>query len=207
MTLTGGRTHPDQIIGRQPSYHRYSWTTTFLEVLRQTGNLTKSAAAAGCSRQNVRYLRVNNAEFEAAVRDALDEACDLLEAEARRRAVEGVERLKFDQRGNVINDPRTGQPYIDIDYSDTLLIFLLKAHRPELYRERPTVSVDYMAQAMEIEARRRGIAPEELIEAVYRVLRPDVEGPISVPPPMDMVVDGEMLSDELPADAVVEDAP
>ena len=33
-------------------------------------------------------------------------------------------------------DPRTKQPYLELDYSDTLLIFLLKGLRPQKYRER-----------------------------------------------------------------------
>ena len=52
---------------------------------------------------------------------------DDLELEARRRAVEGTERPVFYQGGEV--------GYVR-EYSDTLLIFLLKAHRPNKFRER-----------------------------------------------------------------------
>ena len=61
-------------------------------------------------------------------------ATEVLEAEARRRAVTGVRRLKFD-KGQAIIDPETGEPYVELDYSDVLLIFLLKARAPEKYRE------------------------------------------------------------------------
>ena len=60
--------------------------------------------------------------------EASEDAADSLEAEARRRAVEGVEEpvgWYKGQAGGVVRK-----------YSDTLLIFLLKGRRPELYRER-----------------------------------------------------------------------
>ena len=54
---------------------------------------------------------------------AQEEACERLEAEARRRAVEGVD------------EPRTvaGQREIVKRYSDALLIFLMKGANPEKY--------------------------------------------------------------------------
>ncbi|HEX6937920.1 MAG TPA: hypothetical protein VF158_00810, partial [Longimicrobiales bacterium] len=65
-----------------------------------------------------------------------EQAADHLEAEARRRALEGVERKQFTQRGDPIIDPATGKHYVERAYSDTLLIFLLKGARPERYRDR-----------------------------------------------------------------------
>lgn len=98
-------------------------------------------------------LRNTDEAFAADWLVALDEAADLLEAEARRRAYEGVQRLRFHQ-GNVITVPLVDVdgkpmldekeqpimvPYIEHEYSDTLLIFLLKGARPEVYRERTDV--------------------------------------------------------------------
>lgn len=51
----------------------------------------------------------------------------MLEQEARRRAVDGVEDFRLDRDGGEHTFRR---------YSDTLLIFLLKAKRPDVYRER-----------------------------------------------------------------------
>jgi hypothetical protein len=53
--------------------------------------------------------------------------------EARRRATQGIKRKKF-YKGEAILDPQTGQPFIECEYSDALLMFLIKAHRPE-YRD------------------------------------------------------------------------
>jgi hypothetical protein len=57
---------------------------------------------------------------------ALEQAADLLEAEARRRAVEGVTKpiMYKDKVATTVQE-----------YSDTLLIFLLKGTRPQKYRE------------------------------------------------------------------------
>ena len=58
---------------------------------------------------------------------AVDAAADALELEARRRAVEGTEKPVFFQ-GYECGRIR--------EYSDTLLIVLLKANRPGKFRER-----------------------------------------------------------------------
>jgi hypothetical protein len=57
---------------------------------------------------------------------------DTLEAEADRRAAEGTLRPVF-YKGEQCGEIR--------EYSDTLLIFRLKALRPEKYRERSNVAV------------------------------------------------------------------
>lgn len=71
--------------------------------------------------------RESDEAFAAAWDDAIEAATDALELEARRRAVEGTDRPVFYQGGEV--------GYVR-EYSDTLLIFLLKAHRPKKFRER-----------------------------------------------------------------------
>jgi hypothetical protein len=45
-------------------------------------------------------------------------------------------RYKFLKNGKPIVHPVTHEPYYELEYSDTLLIFLLKGIRPEKYRER-----------------------------------------------------------------------
>jgi hypothetical protein len=68
----------------------------------------------------------------AAYQAAQDQAAQTLEDEAVRRAYEGVER------------PVTvaGKRELVREYSDTLLIFLLKGLRPAKYRERYDVAVE-----------------------------------------------------------------
>lgn len=107
----------------------------FLAHLRETGNVTLSARAIGLPNRTIYDHRLSDPAFKAEWEAAIDEAIDVLEEEARRRAFAGVTRKKF-HLGNPVRDPQTGQQYVEQEYSDVLLIFLLKAHRPEKYRER-----------------------------------------------------------------------
>lgn len=107
----------------------------FLHHFRLTGNITTAAQATGVERKTIYNWQERDDKFAAAFREAEIEATERLEAEARRRAVDGVERLKFD-RGQPVVDPFTGEPYREHEYSDTLLIFLLKARAPEKYADR-----------------------------------------------------------------------
>lgn len=75
-------------------------------------------------------VRDDDADFAAAWDIALEDAADMMEEEVHRRAVEGVLRPVY-QGGKKVGSVR--------EYSDTLLIFRLKAVRPEKYRERTEV--------------------------------------------------------------------
>jgi hypothetical protein len=115
---------------------RTKWRSRFVEALGQSGNVALACRAAGVARSSVYELRNRDPEFAAAWSGALEEACDALEAEARRRAMEGMPQKKFTRSGEPILDPETGEQYVERVYSDQLLVFLLKGHRPERYRER-----------------------------------------------------------------------
>ena len=84
------------------------WRASFLTVLGKSANVSLAAKKAGISRKNAYHAYDGDEEFKSEWDSALEQACDSLEEEARRRAL--------------------GQ-------SDTLLIFLLKAHRPGKFRE------------------------------------------------------------------------
>lgn len=107
------------------------WEKAFLKVLSKTGNVTKSARAAKVDRSTVYDHRNNDPVFAALWLEAEAEASDLLEAEAWRRAVEGVNEPVF-QGGEQVGVIRK--------YSDSLMGLLLKAHKPEKYRERTDVT-------------------------------------------------------------------
>ncbi|MDA1309282.1 MAG: hypothetical protein O2985_06720 [Proteobacteria bacterium] len=107
------------------------WTApkrrAFLQNLMTTGNVSEAARASKVSRSHAYALKMSDQNFAAEWADALESATDILEAEARHRAVDGVEQPHFHQ-GQVTGSVRK--------YSDSLLMFLLKAHRPEKYRDR-----------------------------------------------------------------------
>ncbi|HZD59101.1 MAG TPA: hypothetical protein VE439_01445 [Anaerolineae bacterium] len=91
------------------------------------GNRSKASEASGISRQcHYKWQKIDPI-YAAAFEEAEDIVADALEAEAWRRAVDGVEEPIFYQ-GEYVDSVRK--------YSDTLLIFLLKGAKPEKYKDR-----------------------------------------------------------------------
>lgn len=108
-----------------------TWEQAFLDSLRKLGNITLACEAAQIDRSTPYARRDADEKFAAAWDDALEESIDRLEAEARRRAEEGTLKPVFYQ-GDAVGFIK--------EYSDTLMVLLLKAHRPEKYRERTDVT-------------------------------------------------------------------
>lgn len=146
----------------------------FIEALAKCGNVREACIVSGVPRQTVYGWQKSDAEFAQAWADALDEAADRMEREAFRRAVEGLNEPlthngqftyvyteKLDENGEVmcnqngtpimvpVRDEQGNKKIATVKkYSDTLLIFLLKAARPEKYRDRS-------------ETRHVGLTPEQ----------------------------------------------
>ena len=98
------------------------------------GNTVKAAAAAvGVTRQAVYALRKSDPDFWLEWQDSEEEGTEALEQEAKRRAVDGTVKPVFHQ-GRLVTDA-AGNPMGIREYSDTLLIFLLKARKPDTYRD------------------------------------------------------------------------
>ena len=109
--------------------HRFRtpiWRAKFLEELARSGNVLLSCKKAGVGRSTVYEAKHADPAFSEHWLDALEEAADLMEAVAQQRAIHGTLRPVF-QGGQQVGAIR--------EYSDTLLIFLLKAHRPERFRD------------------------------------------------------------------------
>ena len=85
----------------------------FIMRLRDSGNVRLACQAAGVPRSTAYRWRDRWATFNAEWDEAIEDACDILEETAWKRAV------------------REG--------SDRLLMFLLKAHRPDRFKERSQV--------------------------------------------------------------------
>ena len=103
----------------------------FLDVLRRTGKVVQSAQAAGYSDSSyLRKLRRDDESFAAEWDEALEAGMDRLEDEAVRRGVEGVEEPVF-YRGDIVG--------YKLNYSDQLLMFMLKAGRPDKFAERKKI--------------------------------------------------------------------
>lgn len=113
----------------------------FLKELRRRGNVSDAARKATIDRSTPYRWREAEPDFAAAWDEALELAMDRLESEAYRRAVEGVRKPLI---GRIGKDQDGVITYIR-EYSDSLMNTLLKAHRPEKYRERVDVSGDVTA--------------------------------------------------------------
>ena len=120
------------------------WSDAFLASLRQSANVRLSCEKAGIARSVAYARRDNDTDFAAAWAAALHDAVDRLEQVAWQRAQKS---------------------------SDTLLIFLLKAHRPDLYRDK-------------LEVTQRGTLEiiEEIIDAPSAQDHPPALGAATVPP-------------------------
>lgn len=103
------------------------WQTRFLRALATRGNVADACRRAKISRQHAYRTREEDEAFATAWDESLTDGIELLEGEAFRRAKEGTLRPVFHQ-GKKVGTVR--------EYSDTLLIFLLKANKPAKYRER-----------------------------------------------------------------------
>lgn len=117
----------------------------FLCALEQSPHVGKACEAAKISRRGAYDWRTDDPEFAAAWDAALEVGITAAEDEAWRRATEGTTKPVF-YKGVQCGGIQ--------EHSDTLLIFLLKAHRPEVYSERGAVPLtdvdDYVRRAMEL---------------------------------------------------------
>ena len=125
----------------------------FLDTLSRTGNPSAACQASGLTRRTINRTRENDPVFARDYDEAMEEAADLLEAEAWRRALEGVAQPLI----------KAGQPVLDADgiaitvrrYSDPLLVMLLRGCKPEKFQRRIGPSVitpDANAEIREIAA-------------------------------------------------------
>ncbi len=102
----------------------------FLEVLTWCGNVTEAARCAGVDRKSTYKWKARDAEFAKAWDEAIEASVDILEQEARRRAVYGYEETTTED----------GKPTKKVQkFSNTLLMFLLNGNRPEKYKRRGVV--------------------------------------------------------------------
>lgn len=109
----------------------------FLEALAAGDSVRAAAAAAGVSPAEPYVWRRSDSGFKAAWLAAEEAGTDLIEEEAFRRAVKGVEKPVY-RGGEVVGHVA--------DYSDTMLMFLLKSRRPERYGAQAKASEGESAQ-------------------------------------------------------------
>lgn len=120
-----------------------SWRLPFLAVLRKTGIVLLACQSAHISRSVAYKLHDTNKSFRLQWAEAMEEAIEILEAEARRRA---------------------------LTISDTMMIFLLKAHRPEKYRDVYRVEHSLVREEVRRLALASGLAEEDIMRETENIL-------------------------------------
>lgn len=103
----------------------------FLRAYARHGIISDGTVAAGITYRTYHRWRKDDEVFNEDCKTAESMANDLMEREARRRAIDGFERP-------VIYQGEVTETYTD--YSDSLLTTLMKGNRPEKYKERTQLS-------------------------------------------------------------------
>jgi hypothetical protein len=113
----------------------------FIAAFALSANL--SAAAKAVKIERARHY--DWIEFDEPYRRAFeavqDQAAQTLEDEAVRRAYEGIRRPMYYRGKPVKTGGRRGRQVFEVEYSDTLLLALLKRFRPALYRDKVVAEV------------------------------------------------------------------
>lgn len=115
--------HPRSNDGSNPVK---AWIEPFLTAIMGGASIRGAVAQVGIDLTLPYKTRQTDEAFRVAWAEAMTVGTEFLEAEAQRRAYHGVEEPVF-HKGVECGHIRK--------YSDTLLIFLLKARRPDKYRE------------------------------------------------------------------------
>jgi hypothetical protein len=115
----------------------------FLQDYVRWANVTSAVVAAGVSRGTYYTWIERDEQFAAAVKLAGEAATERLEREAWRRATEGspYTRTSYWHGEPVGTDSK-------IEYSDQLLMLLLRARKPDLYREKVDVAVNQIIKSI-----------------------------------------------------------
>ena len=99
---------------------------TFLAAFSEVGTIVRAAESSGIARAN-HYKWLTDPVYRRAFEHAKREAADSLEAEARRRAVDGIKKPIF-YKGEICG--------WETLYSDSLMVTSLKGNDPEKFAER-----------------------------------------------------------------------
>lgn len=115
----------------------------FFEKFSERGNISEACAASGISRTTFHaYSRgefpegVDGTAWKARLEEARESAVDRLESEAFRRAHDGWIKKRYTKPGD-----HDGGIVEEWAYSDTLMVLLLKANRPDKYKDRSAQEV------------------------------------------------------------------
>ena len=124
-------THTQDIVSRRKR-------DIFLKVLRETGKVVEAAKAAGYGDSTfLRRVYKDDSEFAQLWEEAVEAAYDRMEDEAVRRARDGILDPVY-YKGEIAG--------YRLNYSDQLLMFLLRGARPEKFRDNVKIDATINAR-------------------------------------------------------------
>lgn len=129
----------------------------FLTQLALGNTVMAAARSIGVAPVTVYEHRKTDAAFAAAWEEALELGIQAMEQEAMRRAVHGTKKMVV-SAGKILGT--------DIQHSDGLLMFLLKAKRPAVYRD--TVNIELHIRQAAIDA---GVDPDAAVAEAQAILK------------------------------------
>jgi hypothetical protein len=143
--INAGRTPAGHFVGikRHTTRQLAILKQAFLEKIAQTGNIGYSCDLVGVNRSTYYSWMERDEQFALAFRQAEVRATEVLESEAWRRAVEGspYSRTSY-YRGEPVGTDHK------IEYSDQLMLALLRARAPEKYREKMDLNVSQVVKTI-----------------------------------------------------------
>ncbi|MFQ5471512.1 MAG: hypothetical protein ACE5FA_01325 [Dehalococcoidia bacterium] len=105
---------------------------TAVEVMSMTGMLSRAAIAVNVSRQTLYNWMKKDEQFKQDMEEARECGIEMLEDSCMARALEGVAEPVY-QNGRCVGHKTK--------HSDQLAMFMLRANKPEKYRERYDVNL------------------------------------------------------------------
>jgi hypothetical protein len=147
----------------------------FLDGLGKGLSVTGSANLAGLARSTVYEWRQSEASFAAEWDASIESGTDILEDEARRRALEGTQEPVI-AMGRVARAD-DGTTLMVRKYSDTLMCLLLKGRRREKFSERVQQDIKLDAKIETDGQQARDIVSERLAQLSERVAKADDDKP------------------------------
>jgi hypothetical protein len=112
----------------------------YLLKLQETGNKSQARRWADvASDETIKRWQQEDRVFARDCQQALDDAAAAIDAEIRRRGMEGVDELLVTPKGVVLG--KDGNPVKQKKYSDSLLLAHAKAHLPHLYGDKHRVEM------------------------------------------------------------------
>ena len=139
----------------------------FLDAYERLGTVKAAAEEAGRHRDR-HYEWLDDPEYKAAFEQAEENACQAVDREIRRRAVEGIEEPVVYQGKISYDRVRVGKKYVKKPVtinrkSDILLMFYAKSKRPNVYRDNAKVELELSVPLIEAlkEGRKRLLEEHE----------------------------------------------